>query len=283
MRAWRSILALTAALACLQPALAAEPAQPGARTAPSLPAVTPEEATLEAAAKSAGIQASVASTGDPDEDATLAAKADADHNGIRAIEAHEVALLKVMADMPTPFVRLSKRGGRSVYRGDSMEDCVGFATHQGQRGPKDFLCAGNPFPTAAFYLGSYYNELGRPADALTVLDKGLTAAPDSPLLITERDAALIGLGRIAEILPAADRGLQIAHLAPQDRARLLRNRGYALTELHRLDEAEQAYRDSLALEPDNDLAKNELTYLARLKAGGALAPGGVLPAQQPKN
>jgi tetratricopeptide (TPR) repeat protein len=283
MRTKWSLLALTAALAVQTPALAAETAPPASRTAPSLPAVTPEEAVLDAAAARAGVRADVSSTGDADEDAALSARADADHNGILAIRTHEADLRKVIDHMPAPFIRLSVRGGRTVYRGDSMEDCLAFAARQGKGASKDFVCAGNPYPTAAFYLGSYYNELGRPDDGLAVLDKGLIAAPDSPLLITERNAALIALGRVDEVLQASDRGLRIANLSTPDHARLLRNRGYALTELRRLDEAEQAYRDALALQPDNALAKNELTYIASLKAGGERAPGGMNSVAPPKN
>lgn len=268
-------MASLAALSSTRTAYAAGLAAPA--TVQSLPDITPEAGPLDDA------HAVETATGDPDEDATLAAANDARSNGIQAIAPHEAALRKVLADMPQPFTRTGTMGGKAFYRADSMADCIAYAT--ASKRPKrqtSFVCKGNPYAAAGFYLGSYLNEMRRPADALVVLDLGLIAAPNSPELIGERSAALIGLHRVDDVLANADRGLAIANLADEDRARLYRNRGYALTELHRLDEAEQAYRASLKLQPDNTLAHNELTYIARLRAGGAQAPGGMLPLTQSK-
>jgi Flp pilus assembly protein TadD len=62
------------------------------------------------------------------------------------------------------------------------------------------------------------------------------------------------------------------HRKDDQRAVMLRGRGFALIELGRLDEAEKAYRDSLNSEPNNARALNELTYIGRLRAGGPTAP-----------
>jgi Flp pilus assembly protein TadD len=62
-----------------------------------------------------------------------------------------------------------------------------------------------------------------------------------------------------------------------------RGRGFVLTELGRLDEAEAAYRESLKIEPDSERAKNELQYIARLKAGGPSAPYALGLTPPPKN
>ena len=50
----------------------------------------------------------------------------------------------------------------------------------------------------------------------------------------------------------------------------LRGQGYILVELHRLDEAEAAYRKCMALVPDEPKSKAELGYIAeqRKKAVG---------------
>lgn len=270
-------LALAALGAALSAALGAPPAAFGqsAPAAPpryqqALPDVAPEAPALAAAG------AQEVSTGDPDADATLAAVADLKARGMDGLGEHELALRKVLADMPRPFVRERTEGAKVIYRGDSMADCLAFASTRGS-GPKStFLCEGNPYAVAAFYLGSYLNEVRRYDEALAALDLGLEAAPNSPVLTSERDAALMGLRRWDDVLASARRGLDIPNLAPSDRARLLRNLGYALTELKRLDEAQQAYEDSLQLDPGNALALNELRYLAQLRAGGPHSPPGQL-------
>ncbi len=273
-------LAVAASFAALcGPAAAVAQSAPGApagqppRVAQSLPDVDP------AAAAFAGTGGRVVSVGDPDADATLAAIADFNQRGMAGLGEHEAALRTVLADMPRPFVRERVDGGRVVYRGDSMADCIAFfATLKGgPNGGRKLVCEGNPYAVAGFYLGSYLNAAGRYDLALAALEQGLEAAPASPMLITERNVALFGLKRWDAALAGAKRGLDVANLAPSDRARLLRNLGFALTELQRLDEAQQAYEASLQLEPGNALAQNELRYIAGLKAsGGRAGPGQLL-------
>ena len=250
-----------------------------AQTAQSIPDVSPEAPAVSQAG------AREVSTGDADEDAVLATVADVQAHGIVAVKDHEAALRKVVGDMPQPFVRERQEGGVMTYRADSAEGCLAETARlravAGQASV-DLVCRGNPYPTAAFYLGSYFNETDQPNAAIEVLKLGLVAAPDSPLLLTERNAAFNALHHWDDTLSGADRGLAIANLLPRDRARLLRNRGYALTELRRLDDAQQAYEASLQLEPDSALAKNELAYIARLKNGGTAAATKIfMPYRQP--
>ncbi len=145
----------------------------------------------------------------------------------------------------------------------------------------------NPYPAVGFFLGTYYNETGRPDEALRALDAGLKLSPlpgadlgDSvPLLLAEPGAALSALKRYSDSLANFDRALQIKNLKSDARAVMQRGRGFALIELGRLDEAEQAYRDSLATEPNNPRAQQELSYIARLRAGGPMAPAGLITRQ----
>ena len=258
------------------------------KTMPSLPAVSPDEDMLVNSAAGAGLKAELTSTGDPDEDAVLAARRDLDSKGVLSVREHEAALRKVLADMPRPFTRVQTVDGKTIYRADSMDDCI--ALHPtGQKPAKDgstsFVCKGNPFPTAGFYLGLYFNEIGQFDKALVVLDAGLLAAPRSPALSGERGASLMQLGRFAEGLTNADNGLAIDNLADRDRARLYRSRGYALTELNRLDEAEAAYVTSLQIEPNNTVAPHEIAYIQGLRKGRNRTPSILTPLQpsQPKS
>src|SRR5579863_5442673 len=138
------------------PAWAGPPAKPA--SASDMPQISPEAGAIASAgAREVG-------AGDADEDATLAAQADAEASGPLAIASHEAALRQVLADMPDPFVRRGTQGQAVTYRGDSMADCLAFTATLPR--PAKVVCKGNPYPAAAFYLGSYYNELHRPEDAL---------------------------------------------------------------------------------------------------------------------
>lgn len=131
-----------------------------------------------------------------------------------------------------------------------------------------------PYPRMGYYLGSYYNEVGRFDDALKALDTGLALdgvdppGQFRPVLVGERGAALAGLKRWSDILTNNEEGLKLPDLPDRYKARLQRGRAFALVELNRLDEGQAAYEESLKVEPGNAIATQELQYIARLKAGG---------------
>ena len=143
------------------------------------------------------------------------------------------------------------------------------------------LAVANFYPVMALGLASYYDETGKPRKTrFRVLDKGLALSinPQAALgahvgaMLGEKGFALGSLKRYGEALAVYDRGLANKAVVPPDRARLYRGRGFVLTEMDRLDDAEDAYRASLQIEPDNPRAPAELNYIAKLKAGGAKAP-----------
>ncbi len=248
---------------------AASPAPP--QTVPELPMIDPVD---EASKAAPGV--SLASTGDPDEDAVLAARRDIAAGGVLAVRNHEAALRKALSDMPNPFDRVKTVNGRTEYRADSLVGCLTFVGDARPKDKTEFVCKGNPYPSAALYLGSYFNEIGNPQEAASFLQAGLIAAPTSPLLISELGASLESLHRWPEALADFERGLGVDNLADNDRARLLRGRGFVLTELNRLDEAEASYRQSLTLAPGNGVALHELAYIASLRVGAKPTQGKVI-------
>lgn len=138
----------------------------------------------------------------------------------------------------------------------------------------------NIYPLISLELGSYYNQTGRPQDAVRVLDEGLALTPSpegavgahAGAMMSEKGAALGALKHYPEALDVFDQALASHVLTARDRARLDRGKGFVFTEMNRLDEAEAAFRDSLQQEPGNPRALSELGYIARLRAGGPKAP-----------
>ncbi len=88
------------------------------------------------------------------------------------------------------------------------------------------------------------------------------------MLTLEYAACMMAQHRQAEAVAAIQETLDHpAILSNEGRARLLRNKGVALIDLNRLDEAQTALNESIRLLPDNPQARNELQYIARLRAG----------------
>lgn len=144
----------------------------------------------------------------------------------------------------------------------------------------------NTYGMAAFLRGSLAVEARQPEEALRWLDKGLSFQPDNLMLVTEKGSAMVLQGRFAEALALYDafpeRDGLLAMSDPTGEARLQRARGFSLTELNRLDEAEAAYKASLELEPDHGGAKAELAYIQKLRGGAARQAAEVFTGEEAK-
>ncbi len=120
----------------------------------------------------------------------------------------------------------------------------------------------------AFYmLGAIASKRNRLAQALEYIEQGLKLEGDHPELWCQRGVVLAKLKRHSEAVDAYTRATRVREWAPSDQiARALRGLGVQLIDLGRLDEAEQALDQSLELEPDSEVAKNELEYIAQQRS-----------------
>ena len=225
-----------------------------------------------------------------------ATEADAMKNGIRGIQPHAADLEAVLASADKAYRATTPAAG-PIYKfvdsqAEALEAMMAAATDKRPEvAGRKAVAVKNPYVLASFYLGTYYDEIGKPQDALRVLDAGLAlpqvdpelaGGSHRPALISERGAALIAMKRMPEALADYDMGLKLGGLPAPYRGKLLRGRGYVLTELGRLDDAEQAYRDSLVADPNNQRAMAEMAYIGKIKAGGSHATGGMVTSGPPK-
>lgn len=205
------------------------------------------------------------------DEATVRAAEDAfQQRGFEGLGEHQGKLLDVLAHAPDAFPAMERRGRTVILRPFRTERALILSLMSADANPGlKTVAVYDTYPMAAFLLGSLNVQLQRPEAAIAALDKGLALQPAEPVLITEKGAALILLKRPADALALYDPWLaqDDDDAADADRARMLRAKGFALIELNRLEAAEAAYRASLKLEPDHDLAKRELAYIARLRAG----------------
>jgi len=122
---------------------------------------------------------------------------------------------------------------------------------------------------AAYKAAAFLAVGANDADAaFAYLDREQALLPHWAEPLAER-AYLVGkLGDRAKSLLIYQEAMALAEKYPSSaylKPLILRGIGFALIELDRLDEAEQAFNDSLKLEPGNDLANNELRYIEQLR------------------
>jgi len=215
--------------------------------------------------------------------ATLSAQAAADEKIVREVWAagtfevtarrHD-ALLKVLDHAPAHYPSVEQISPTvTVVRAQDSSEAMALmlVAAAGAKGAHmEVVEEFNIYPTAAFLLGSEAVEKNRPQEALVFLDRGLALQPDNPILLNEKAAAFEALHQPAQALATLEPWLSTEHIgAERTRARLLRGKGFALTELDRLDEAEAAYNESLKAEPGHPGAQAELKYIAGIRSGQA--------------
>lgn len=100
--------------------------------------------------------------------------------------------------------------------------------------------------------------------ALAMLDKTSAIAPYWAEPHAERGYLLNQLGRVSEGLASYQRAWELVERYESNdyaKALVLRGLGYTYVELHDLDRAEDLYRRSLQIDPENPTAKRELEYI----------------------
>jgi tetratricopeptide (TPR) repeat protein len=188
----------------------------------------------------------------------------------------ESLLLGVIESTPTNYVNSSEDpgGGLSI----KFWDQGAFIHHvmwQKQQGrEREIRWVGNAYPRAHFYMGFLCVKARRYKQALEYLERGREHFETAQALVHagEKQRALAQYEAVTEMSP---------YVSALDIAVAWRGRGFVLIEMGRLDEAEAAFKSSLAIDPDNPVALNELEYIEHLRKGGSISPGEAVPTRAP--
>lgn len=130
----------------------------------------------------------------------------------------------------------------------------------------------NAYPRAYYYLGFLSVKRKQIGKAMEYLEKGHTLEPTNPHFILEKAKALVQAGCKHEAIGLYDQLSETsAHIHQRHLAMAKRGRGFVLIELGDLDQAEVAFKASLKLDPENQVAVNELQYIDHLRKGGSAA------------
>lgn len=160
---------------------------------------------------------------------------------------------------------------RHIYCGHDPAETLLYMVQSANHGEEAVALA--PTWADAWYHKAYaLTELHRDAEARSALDKAITLSPSHAHYLSERGYLYHHTKdwqHSLEMYKAAEEGVKLisnrqAQLAEHTRA--LRGQGYALVELGDLDAAEKKYQQSLTLNPDDAMSKQELDYIKGLRA-----------------
>ena len=201
--------------------------------------------------------------------------ADANQRGFAALKEKRAVLEEILSHAPASMNKVEICDGQIVVHvrtpSESLSAMMYYATQAPSypKGVAGSVAVYSPYATAAFLVGTSYDEDRQWDKAYAALKRGLDVDPLVPSLTTEAALALEELHRAPDALVLCERTLRDNRLLETgDKARLMRCRGYALVELHRFDEAEAAYKDSLTLDPGNRIALSELKEIDEMRKTG---------------
>ncbi|MES1204277.1 MAG: hypothetical protein ABUS57_22780 [Pseudomonadota bacterium] len=204
------------------------------------------------------------------------------HGGYEALQPRLDNMQRVLDHAPACYPLIEQHGDDILVREESPDIATTLILVLGAAETQKHVNVRqdeNVYGTASLLLGSYANEMHHFDDAVRALDHGLALQPSNQFLVLEKATALGQLHRFDEqvALLKAELDSPEAQLS-LDRARFERNLGIALIDTDQLDEAEAALNESIRLQPDNPRARDELRYIAEVRAGRVPTTQGITRA-----
>lgn len=196
----------------------------------------------------------------------------------------ESLLAGVIANTPSEYTNCEEDDVAISIKFWDQAEFIHYVTWQKQQGlaSKGIYWIGNAYPRAHYYMGFICVKRRQFERALEFLHKGQLLEPTNPKFAFEKAQALVHSGRKSDALALYDAVTKISpYVSAHDLAIARRGRGFVLIELNDLDGAESAFRSSLELEPDNEVALHELQYIHYLRQGGVATFAEAVPSAGP--
>jgi tetratricopeptide (TPR) repeat protein len=196
----------------------------------------------------------------------------------------EQLLLAVIANTPPDYSNFEDGGDSVSIRFWDQTAFLHYVMWQQDKGlaNKNITWIGNAYPRAHYYMGFLCVKRKQFDRAIEFLDKGRRLEPTNPMFAFEKAQALVHSGRRKEALALYDGVTEIGpHVSARDVAVARRGRGSVLIEMGDLDGAETAFNASLEIEPDSEVALNELCYIDDLRRGGRATSMEAVPSSGP--
>lgn len=160
-----------------------------------------------------------------------------------------------------------QRPGRhlvSVANGQEYEAYLATRTHTEPTEWIDIAC-----PSAYYHAAYVHVSAKRFDEALPLLDKAIALAPYYATPLSERGFIFNQQGRLRDGIESYRKAIEISDAHPSAafaKPVALRGIGWAQIELGELNQAQETYQEVLVLEPDSELARSELEYIAQQRA-----------------
>jgi len=179
----------------------------------------------------------------------------------------EALLLDVCSRCPDEYRYEYIEGDTRFIKFWDQQEFIEYVATQPKDRLEKIVWIQSVYPRACYYLAYVLVEKNDYRGAVRWLTKGQAMEPSNPNFLLELGVAYGYLMQYQKSLECYQQALHLPGLSKHDRAVALRGTGVQLIDLQRLDEAKAHLNESLELEPDNPIARDELIYIARLRSG----------------
>jgi tetratricopeptide (TPR) repeat protein len=193
--------------------------------------------------------------------------------GVKMLEAGHIqaAIDGPLNDVVRRYEAKYGNSKKKIYSARGMTDGLLYSmVSMKLKPPVGSVVIGPAWAMAYWGRGYAYNEMARYDDAIVELHKALALAPEDSQYQVELAYSYQQKHEWQQSLSLFQSALDYADITASDatemKCKALRGQGYDLVELHRLDEAEAAYRGCLKLKPREPKSTGELEYIRRLRA-----------------
>ncbi len=179
-------------------------------------------------------------------------------------------LKEVIVNTPRQYVNEYEKDGTLFIKFWDQHQFTHYVTWQRQYGQdRPVTWRLNAYPRACYYLGYVCIQAQQYEKAISILNTGHTLEPTNPRFVFEKAYAYLGLENYERAVALYDKVRKVtAYVTGLDKARALRGKGSVLVELGKLNDAEDAFQESLKYDPNSEVARDELVYIKELCQGG---------------
>jgi tetratricopeptide (TPR) repeat protein len=187
-------------------------------------------------------------------------------------EAQQV-LQHFTATMPPAWQSVVEHDDRIDIAYWDTREMLACSLTEAKRAGKDVVWVRPSYSKAWYLLGFMAVERGDYAEANKDLDHGLALEPDHPTLLNEKATIEQQTGKHAESIAFNRKVIESKRCVTKEAlSRAWRSQAVSLTELGKLDEAENALDESLKVDPGNADTEREFIYIQRLRANKPKVP-----------
>lgn len=196
---------------------------------------------------------------------------DMQRSGPSALRRHVPALQAAFDRMPADYTIVAHIGDAIVVRSADMKVFLPLqlsllATDEGRKA-SGIHAIENTYGMVAQILAFEAVERQDYPAAIAYADRLLAIQPNHPQVQAERIVAYTKMGQCETGLKLAAEALASEDLVlAMNRDLFLRRQGYCQIELGRFDDAKASYEAALELNPDDQLSRSQLTYIAQQTA-----------------